>query len=371
MKKKFMKFLMAFTALALFFSQYACAGSGKSTAEYARVEEKNYYEDGDYYAAETTQAAYENEYPDEAGDYEEYGDYSAGKANVWNEPDETKSGDEQGKDVPAATLDEKLVYTCTMDMETVEYEQTIAAIRELIDRYNGIIEHETYSDSANNWYYTTYEKKSGTLQAYIVVRIPSKYYRDFLSGMDGFGKVTRSEQNVENITRRYSETQTTIKSLETQEERLLEMMKEAETIEEMLAIEDRLTDVQTELQILKNRLSEMDTDVAYSTVNLNIREVLEYSPEVEPVKTLTFKDRLMNTLKSSWNTFTGFLEGLLFFLIEATPILLVIGGISIGIMFIIIGIIKGAKKRNARKAAKKQAAAVPAAEIPAVEKKNE
>ena len=258
-----------------------------------------------------------------------------------------------------------------MDMETVEYEQTIAAIRELIDRYNGIIEHETYSDSANNWYYTTYEKKSGTLQAYIVVRIPSKYYRDFLSGMDGFGKVTRSEQNVENITRRYSETQTTIKSLETQEERLLEMMKEAETIEEMLAIEDRLTDVQTELQILKNRLSEMDTDVAYSTVNLNIREVLEYSPEVEPVKTLTFKDRLMNTLKSSWNTFTGFLEGLLFFLIEATPILLVIGGISIGIMFIIIGIIKGAKKRNARKAAKKQAAAVPAAEIPAVEKKNE
>lgn len=140
-------------------------------------------------------------------------------------------------------------------------------------------------------------------------------------------------------------------------------METAETIDEMLAIEDRLTDVQNELQILRNRLSEMDTDVAYSTVNLTIREVIEYTPEVDPVKTLTFGDRLKNTLEESWDTFTDFLEGLLFFVIRATPILLVIGAISLGIMFIIIGSVKSSKKRAEKKAAKKAAAAQPEQKI--------
>ncbi len=346
MKKKWLKILMAVTALALVLCQYACSGSAR----------KNSSSDSEpRYTAETSAA---REYYDEE-EYPEYAtsdDYSAGKANAFQDGGSySETRDEQGRDIPAATLDEKLVYTCNMDMETTEYEKTIASIRELIQKYGGIIERETYTDSASDWYYTSYEKKSGTLQAYIVVRIPSQYYRDFLSGMDGFGKVTRSEQNVENITRRYSETETTVKSLEIQEERLLEMMEQAETIDEMLQIEYRLTEVQNELQILKNLLSEMDTDVAYSTVNLNVREVLEFTPEVEPKKVQTFGDRLRNALKNSWSNITGFLEGVLFFLIEAGPILLIIGGISVAVLVIVLKSVKRARKKKAEKAAENAA----------------
>ena len=344
MKKKLLNVLMGITALALILCQYACSSSTAKTANYVREDTPSSYGDGESYLPAETAAGYEDE-------YRESPDYSAAKANSWqgnSSPDET--GSDPGKDIPAATLEEKLVYTCTMDMETTQYDETIRSLRELIQKYGGIIQHESYSDSASNWYYSSYEKKSGTMSAAIIVRIPSAKYRDFLDGIDGFGKITRSEQSVENITRRYSETETTIRSLETQEERLLEMMAQAETVDEMLSIEYRLSEVQNELQILKNRLAEMDTDVAYSTVQLNVREVLEFTPEVEPTKTLTFGDRLRNALRNSWNTFRGFLEGLLFFLIEAGPILLVVGGISVGIMLIIMKSVKRAKRKNAEKA---------------------
>ena len=361
MKKRLLKIFMAVTALGLFFCQYACAGSAgnyiSSNAKEAISD--GYYADEDYYQMETRAASsyYSDDYEAEFPAYEK--DYKAanGGSNIIL-PD-----DSQGKDVAEARLDEKLVYTCNMTLETIVYEDTITALRSLIKQYDGIIQQENYSDSAPDWYYTNYRKTNGTLTAYIVVRIPSAHYREFLAGIEGQGKVVSSDQSVENITRRYSETQTTISSLETQEKRLLEMMETAETIDEMLAIEDRLTDVQNELQILRNRLSEMDTDVAYSTVNLTIREVIEYTPEVDPVKTLTFGDRLKNTLEESWDTFTDFLEGLLFFVIRATPILLVIGAISLGIMFIIIGSVKSSKKRAEKKAAKKAAAAQPEQKI--------
>ena len=373
MKKTLCKILMGITALGLFFAQYACGGSGAKTASGNYMAEDFDEEEGYYY--EETAAAYareDAEYPEEA----EYAFSNKNSSGDFYEEEPTEDPTVEPTDpvgaIDPSVLDEKLVYTCSMDMETTEYEKTMASIRELIQKYNAIIGYESYSDSASNWYYSNYEKRSGTLSAYLVIRVPSKSYRDFLSGMEGYGKITRSEQNVENITRKYSETQTTIRSLETQENRLLEMMENAETIEEMLAIEDRLSEVQNELQLLKNRLSEMDTDVAYSTINLNIREVIEYTVDPDPVHTLTFGDRLKNTLRNSWNNFTGFLEGFLFFLIEALPILLVIGGISVGIMFIIMGIVKSAKKRNARRAAKANAPAAPAApreSIPVPEKK--
>ncbi len=341
---------MGFAALALFFAQYACAGSGAKSSSYNALTSDDF--DGNYYEAAEEEAYYGDDY-----EYEYPREEKSGGGGMYSENDTDKDDDPNSDPVEPATLDEKLVYTCTMDMETTEYEETIAAIRALIDKYNGIIGYETYSDSAQNWYYSSYEKRSGTLTAYLVIRIPSKNYRAFLEGMEGHGKITRSEQSVENITRKYSETQTTIRSLETQEERLLEMMENAETIEEMLAIEDRLSEVQNELQIMKNRLAEMDTDITYSTVNLNVREVIEYTEDPESRHTLTFSDRLKNTLQDSWSMFTGFLEGLLFFLIRALPIMLVIGGITIGIMFIIMGIVKSSKKRNARKAAKNLPAA--------------
>jgi hypothetical protein len=105
------------------------------------------------------------------------------------------------------------------------------------------------------------------------------------------------------------------------------MMDEAKTIEEMIKVEDRLTEVQTELNQYKTRLSVMDTEVAYSTITMNIKEVLEYKESQPGKKTNTFIQRLQNTLEESLTGFLSFMEGLLFLIIRLLPFIIVFGAL--------------------------------------------
>ena len=72
---------------------------------------------------------------------------------------------------------------------------------------------------------------------------------------------------------RYNDQSILIESLEKQETRLLEMMDKAETIEDMITIESRLSEVQTQLNQARNTLAGYDTDIDYSTINVQIEEV--------------------------------------------------------------------------------------------------
>lgn len=238
-------------------------------------------------------------------------------------PQDEASNPQEEKDTKQIKSQEKLVYTCDLTIQTLKYEETIKAINEKIKEYNGIIEQQTESDDSYNWYYSDYVKREGTLHNYIKVRIPTEKYNDFLSSIEGNGKVINKSQNVENISKTYYETEAIIESLKIQEERLLEMLKSADKIEDMITVEARLTEVQTELNKQKTLLSSMDMDVDYSTINLNIEEVLEYSQSEPGQKTNTFIDRLKNTIVDSWKSFLNALEELLFLVIRLVPALII------------------------------------------------
>lgn len=245
---------------------------------------------------------------------------------------------------------EKLVYTCNIDLETLNYYNTVDSIKNKIAKFDGVIESENETDNEYNWYYNDYQKTSGTLNNYLTIRIPSKYYFDFLDSLDGEGKIVSKSSNVENISKKYYNTESIVKSLKIQEERLLEMMEQCETIEEMITVETRLTEVQTQINSYNNELSYMDTNVNFSTININIKEVVEYDETLYPEKTNTFFDRLINTIKDSCKSFLNILEWLLFFVIRMIPVLI----IFIPIIILIIKIIKKFKKRKLKKSINKE-----------------
>lgn len=117
------------------------------------------------------------------------------------------------------------------------------------------------------------------------------------------------------------------------------MLKSADKIEDMITVEARLAEVQTELNKQKTLLSSMDMDVDYSTINLNIEEVLEYSQSQPGQKTNKFIDRLKNTIVDSWESFVNTLEELLFLIIRLIPVA-ILG------LIIIIPIFKILKKKG-------------------------
>lgn len=220
-------------------------------------------------------------------------------------------------------LEEKLVYYCDLDIETLDYAGTMSAIKDTIKKYGGVIQSENESDDSYHWYYEDYRKTGGTLHNYLQVRIPSEKYDSFLSELDGIGKIISKSTSVDNISQQYYDTTTQIEALQIQEKNLLAMLEKCETIEDMITVQERLSEVQYELNSLQTTKRYMDVDVAYSYVNINVSEVMEYHYESEPVKTNTFIDRLQNTLKSTGKGFLSFMEGLLFLVIRLMPYLLI------------------------------------------------
>lgn len=232
--------------------------------------------------------------------------------------------------------EQKLIYTCNISLETLNYSDTVRDIKKRISDFNGFIESESEYSTNYNWYN---QDSSGTMHVRLTVRVPSEKYDDFINSLEGDGKILSKVSNVENITKSYYETSALIDSLKIQEQRLLSMLDVADTIDDMITVERRLTEVQSQLNVYNTRLATYDMDVDYSVVNLNIDEVEVYTPVV---KTSTFFDRLKNTIKDSWESFWNILEGLLFFIIRLVPITV----IFVPIITLIVKIMKKIKKRR-------------------------
>ncbi|MBQ7955606.1 MAG: DUF4349 domain-containing protein [Lachnospiraceae bacterium] len=240
---------------------------------------------------------------------------------------------------------DKLVYTCDLTIQTLDYDNCVQTIKDNIKKYSGIIESESEYDDAYRWYYTDYVKQSGTRSMNIIIRIPSAKYYEFLDTLEGNGKIISKNSYVENISRQYYETGAMIDSLEIQQERLLEMMEQTGSIEDMITIEARLSEVQYQLSLYKNQLASMDADVEYSTITISVEEVMEYIQDEPVKKDNTFLDRLQNTLVETWDFFWEMLEEILFLFIRLIPALIVIAVV----LLIVNLIIRSVKKRKLRK----------------------
>ena len=325
MKRKFL--LVIGLALSLVMILAACSGSGGGIGSASEG-----VSDGLNYSANEKQSYDENQ----VYDY----DKATGVADGQVDDSQTKSNDETKTQDYLAS--QKLIYRSSVELETLEFTESVKTIKELINKYNGFVESDRKSDSANDWYYSDYTKSSGTLNETIVIRIPTDKYSEFLSSVEGVGKVISKEENVENITKQYNDTETNIESLKIQESRLLEMMEQAKTIEDMVYVETRLSEVQRQLKSYQSSLSEMDTDIQFSTITVTIREVVKYSPTVVEE---TFGERIKEAFDSSIESFVDFVQGLVIAIVYMWPFLILLGIIAI----VIVIIVKSVSKRRAKK----------------------
>lgn len=258
------------------------------------------------YIAESPAYSSDQAKSEEAAEY----DY-AGAGNGTISPDNSN----------AQETGEKLVYRGSLNIQTKDYEDSASKLRALVREYNGLIESEEEYEEGS--YYTGSETKK-LWALYTTVRIPTDRYSDFMSGSAEIGNVVSRSSSAENISRRYNDVSAQIEALEKQQTRLLEMMDEAKTIEDMIAVEDRLSEVQYQLNSLKTNRESMDTDIAYSTISIVLREVRVYAEVNE-----SFLQRLGNRLGNGFVKFGDDVQSLILGFAGALPYLLVLAVILI------------------------------------------
>lgn len=210
--------------------------------------------------------------------------------------------------LPQADANRKLVKNVWLTAETEDFAGLMEGINSRISQLGGYVENqETYYGSAY--------RDSGSCWADLTIRIPVDQLAAFVSQVSEISNVTNSRESAEDVTLSYADTESRKKALETERDRLLELMEQAETTEDLLAIESRLTDVRYQLESAASQLKLYDNLVSYSTVYLTVEEV----QKLTPIQELSTWEKITTGFQENLQALGDGLLSLLVFLIAGLP----------------------------------------------------
>lgn len=238
----------------------------------------------------------------------------------------------------------KLIKTVSMSVQTLEYDKACGMLESFVAQSGGYIEN---SSSSN---YTYYGSKNNRYANY-TVRIPSNSLDGFLKSLGGIGTIYNQSMKTEDVTLSYLDIEARAKSLEIQQERLLDLLSKAETIEEIIALEDRISDVTYQLEAKESTLKNYDNLVTYSTVTISIEEVSRIT-ETEPE---TVGERIVSGLSDTFYTIGEGAKDFAVWFVVNLPFIILWLVIIAALIVLLRVIIKACKKGKVKRAEKKQA----------------
>ncbi len=246
----------------------------------------------------------------------------------------------EGETDASDTLPENRKWVITLDIsaETEDLDEALDGVMEKVSALSGYVENQNlYNGSA----YAQSRYRSASL----TLRIPADRESEFTRGLTDITNVVSSSRTAEDITLQYVDTETRVAALETERDRLLELMEQAETMADLLEIEGRLTDVRYELESYASRLRQYDNQVDYATVYLDIQEVQEYTP----VQELTFWQKITTgfagSLKGLWKGIVAIVS----WVIINLPYIVVVGALCAGCGILLSRKLKKRKQKKADK----------------------
>ena len=235
----------------------------------------------------------------------------------------------------AELTDRKLIKTVELDAETEDLDELLGTLTQQVNQLGGYVENQrVYNGSA----YSKYRSRSASM----TIRIPAEKLDAFVNHVEGSTNIVSHYSYIDDVTLTYVATESRVNALVAEEQRLLELLSQAETMSDLLEVEARLTDVRYELESVTSRLNVLKNQVSYSTVNLSIDEVVEYTPVEEETFWQRISGGFMDSLKGIGD---GVVEVTVFVLANL-PYLVLLAVCAVAVIFL-------AKRNIRRKKAKK------------------
>lgn len=243
----------------------------------------------------------------------------------------------------APVLDErKIVKYVDLYLETMEFDQALDQIINLVKENGGYIESQNVEGASLNYTGSYYEHT-----AYICARVPSEKLDTVTGAIGGLCNVLSKNERIDDISDHYYDSEARLKTLELQEERLLEILSKAEKLEDVITLEQSLSDVRYEIESLTASLRRMDSQVTYSYLNINLQEVVKYRQIDETPK--SFGEELSAAFARGGRHLVDFTQGFLLVLAESLPMLLLLAAFALVVILIVTLLMKLSKKRRDQK----------------------
>lgn len=233
-----------------------------------------------------------------------------------------------------------LIRNVSITLETATYQTTYDSIIEAISKNGAYIENSNVTGTG---------KKNNLHEATIVIRVPAENMDALIKALDGNGTVTSSSESVQDVTLEYIDMESRISSLKTERDSITKLLEQADDLDTILELQDKISEINYEIENYESSLLVMQNQITYSTLTLNIKEVIEETEvaDSEEVRNTTLGDKMWAALKGSLNFLLILVQGILIVLSALLPVIVIIG-IPVTIVLIVRHRKKKAKKEEKR-----------------------
>ena len=164
----------------------------------------------------------------------------------------------QSGDVPAL-INRKIIYSASLGISSEAPNEVYSDVVDSLTTYGAYIESETI-----------------TTNKYIVkIRVLSENFTDFIDEIRQSGEVINYAKTSVDVTNQYSTFEARKLALETQQERIIELIATAEDLSDILTLEEARAEIEAELNEIGDSLANFDSLIDYSTIDLTINKATE------------------------------------------------------------------------------------------------
>ena len=234
-----------------------------------------------------------------------------------------------------------IIYSGFALVETQEFDRVIEDVARLVIEFGGFVQqsHVTGRD-----YLSWHREHHGFRNAHYTIRVPAGRFQSAMEAFKNLGNVPFSSINADNITMQYLDVQARLTARQTEEARLLELLTRADSVYDIITIESRLSHVRAEIESFSSTIRHWDSQVSYSTLSIDVREVVLYT-EGTPAR-LPYGERLVRAFTGSLRSVGRFFQGVLVFIAAALPALFVLAAVVVPVFFLIRSRIRKSRIRD-------------------------
>ena len=241
---------------------------------------------------------------------------------------------------PIDNTSRKLIYTAYYTVNSTSFVSDCNAITAAVEANGGYISNKNISGKE------PLEYGDSGRTADLVARIPVAKYAAFCNTLHGIGEITSENSSVDDVSTTYYDAEARIEMLEGRYAKLEEHVKAATDMEDIITLESEMSDILYQLDILKGEKRHMDDQIDYSTVTINLREVVKAKDVVVSKKGAG--ERAGDAFAETMSSLGVVLEDCFVDLVAALPVIVflaVIAGIIVGIVLLV----RKGKKQKAKK----------------------
>ena len=144
-----------------------------------------------------------------------------------------------GLDTAARPTDgEKLIENLYYEIETLQFDDSVEQIQSLYESLGGYVQESSVEGLSGQ----------SLRFAHYILRIPQEKAAQLKERTAELGNVLRTDSSVQNVTDEYYDIEARLKSLRTQEERLLALLEQSGSLEDIVQLEQALSDATYEIE---------------------------------------------------------------------------------------------------------------------------